>query len=70
MTMRSRFGNGILFTLAIAIGGCMSQASVPGSSVCPQGLTYSCTSKVSKVQRCTCATRQELKDILDPVNDY
>ena len=68
MSMRSRIVTGIL--IAIAIGGCVSQASVPSSGVCPQGLTYSCASKVGKVQRCTCATREDLKQILDPVNDY
>jgi hypothetical protein len=68
--MRSRFRTGLFVTFAIAIGGCVSQASVPSSGVCPQGLTYSCSSKVGKVQRCMCATREDLKQILDPVNEY
>ncbi len=38
--------------------------------MCPAGLTYSCTSYINKKQRCICASREELKDILNPVNNY
>lgn len=69
MTMRSRFVTGVLLTIAIVIGGCMSHGSARKSGLCPQGLTYSCAAKVGKIQRCTCATREDLKQILDPVND-
>ena len=59
-----------LLVPVLAVVGCAAPGSVPSSGLCPTGLTYSCASKVGKIQKCTCATREDLKDILDPVNRY
>ena len=55
--------------LSLALSGCASEGT-PKSRICPAGMTYSCTSAVGETQRCICASRDELRDILDPVNDY
>jgi hypothetical protein len=55
--------------LTLALSGCASNGT-SSSRICPAGLTYSCTSAVGETQRCICASRDELRDILDPVNDY
>ena len=56
-------------TLAIvfALSGCVSQGDTVASSVCPVGTTYSCTSYVGKTRQCACVSRDELREILDPV---
>ena len=59
----------LLATLAVS-GGCATEERVAGGNICPEGLTYACTSSVGKIQRCICATREDLREILDPVNDY
>ena len=59
----------ILICTILAVQGCASQ-DVATSQVCPAGLTYSCTSAVGQTQRCICASRDELRDIMNPVNDY
>ena len=58
-----------VWALLFALGGCASEGT-PKSRICPAGMTYSCTSAVGETQRCICASRDELRDILDPVNDY
>lgn len=67
--MRSQLATGILISTVLAVSGCVSQEPVRTASLCPPGLTYSCSSKVGKIQKCTCATRQDLKSILDPANN-
>jgi hypothetical protein len=52
------------------LGGCITEPGPRRPSICPAGLTYSCTATVGETRQCICASREELREILDPVNDY
>ena len=56
--------------LLVVAGGCVAQDGFRASSTCPAGLTYSCTASVGQKRQCICASREELREILNPVNDY
>lgn len=45
---------------------CASDTQSVARNVCPAGGTYTCTTYEGKKQRCVCATREMLEQILEP----
>lgn len=53
---------------AALFGGCASQGpSEP--EACPSGMSVYCETYLGKPQRCFCATREDLRDVLEPVQE-
>ena len=52
---------------ALLASGCASQGDTGGArEACPSGLTVYCETYHGKPQRCFCASRDDLKDVLEP----
>ena len=52
----------------VIVGGCASQGpSEP--EACPPGMSVYCETYLGKPQRCFCATREDLRDVLEPVQE-
>jgi len=60
----------IRFALSLAVvvllGACASQDSTDVRSACPAGLTVYCETYHGKPQRCFCASRADLENVLEP----
>lgn len=50
----------------LLVGACATQGEADGQSACPSGLTVYCETYHGKPQRCFCASRDDLKDVLEP----
>lgn len=75
MDMRLNIRPATILSASLLLSGCATseepmQVNVRAKSVCPKGTTYSCTVYGGKTQKCICAEREELRQILNPVNDY
>lgn len=68
--MKSIYRYTMAITTSALLAGCITEPGPRPPSICPAGLTYSCTATVGETRQCTCASREELREILDPVNDY
>lgn len=56
-----------ILTLAFFLTACASQnGRDEGAAACPSGLTVYCETYHGKPQRCFCASRDDLKDVLEP----
>lgn len=75
MNMRINIRPATILSASLLIGSCATsedpmQVNARAKSVCPKGTTYSCTVYGGQTQKCICAEREELRRILNPVNDY
>ena len=48
--------------------GCASQGPAE-PEVCPSGMSVYCETYLGKPQRCFCATREDLRDVLEPMQE-
>lgn len=53
-------------TTALVLSGCAAQDGPDSDDLCPPGLTVYCETYHGKPQRCFCAHRGQLEDILEP----
>ena len=53
---------------ALIVCGCASQGPREPEA-CPPGLSVYCETYLGKPQRCFCATREDLRDVLEPVQE-
>lgn len=51
---------------ALLLSGCAAQDRTDSDDLCPPGLTVYCETYHGKPQRCFCAHRGQLEDILEP----
>jgi len=51
---------------ALLLSGCATQDRTESDDLCPPGLTVYCETYHGKPQRCFCAHRGQLEDILEP----
>lgn len=75
MNMRLNILPATILLASLLLGACATnQDTMPSDnrakSVCPKGTTYSCTLYNGQRQKCICAEREDLRAILNPVNDY
>lgn len=54
---------------AILVVGCASQGGNKEAEACPAGMAVYCETYLGKPQRCFCASRHELEDVLEPVRE-
>ena len=58
----------LMTATAAIVGGCASQG--PGEpETCPPGMSVYCETYLGKPQRCFCATREDLRGVLEPVQE-
>ena len=58
-----------IVSAALLVSGCATQGGSREPEACPPGMSVYCETYLGKPQRCFCATREDLRDVLEPVQE-